>query len=310
MEGTLYLIIDSRSLFRQDGEGDGQVGVQSSLLVSGECVFNSLIQFTRLYNLSGGQKKRLDMYVCDSGGGTLLFSGFISEITREVQQESLPRVLGEMGDKVGLGEMKMSPTISKCLCRINGVRKRFGHAKSDNDRIILVDASNKDDYISQYVSLLNCGFASQKLGTPIDVVSVTRSPSPLLNNLVDICKGLNLRYSQMADSLLEGGGEMRDGGRELEQGLTPFLIFHLLPSLQAREETFVSLNRTKQTGLAVCFCHHEKIDIGYVCSSCLSIFCSRFRAPICSTCGARLKRVPIQQKTLSSLNIEDGRNIY
>ncbi|KAJ1609235.1 putative transcription factor [Cryptosporidium canis] len=163
MEGTLYLIIDSRSLFRQDGEGDGQVGVQSSLLVSGECVFNSLIQFTRLYNLSGGQKKRLDMYVCDSGGGTLLFSGFISEITREVQQESLPRVLGEMGDKVGLGEMKMSPTISKCLCRINGVRKRFGHAKSDNDRIILVDASNKDDYISQYVSLLNCGFASQKL---------------------------------------------------------------------------------------------------------------------------------------------------
>lgn len=120
----------------------------------------------------------------------------------------------------------------------------------------------------------------------IDVVSVTRSPSPLLNNLVDICGGLNLKYSEMADSLLEGGGdETREDHYGLDRGLTPFLIFHLLPSVQAREETFVSTSRTRQTGLAVCFCHHERLEIGYVCSSCLSIFCSRFRAPICSTCG-------------------------
>lgn len=119
----------------------------------------------------------------------------------------------------------------------------------------------------------------------IDVVSVTKNPSPLLNNLVDICNGLNLKYSDMADSLIQGGLIVSEDNQELDQGLTSFLIFHLLPSIQAREKFFVSINKTKQTGLAVCFCHHQKIEIGYVCSSCLSIFCSKFKAPICSTCG-------------------------
>ncbi|KAL5368385.1 putative transcription factor [Cryptosporidium parvum] len=286
MEGTLYIILDSRSLFRYEDTGESQSNAQSNLLVSGECVLNSIFQFTRLYNLSTGQKKKLNIYLCDSKGENLLFDGFISGLTKELQFEIMPKMLEEISERISLGEMKMSPTISKCLCKINSTRKKFGYNRSEKDRIILLDASNKDEYISQYVSLLNCGFASQKLDVVIDVVSVTRNPSPLLNNLVDICNGLNLKYSQIVDSLAESNIEInKEDHHWLDQGLTPFLIFHLLPSIQAREEIFISINKTKQTGLAVCFCHHQKIEIGYVCSSCLSIFCSRFKAPICSTCG-------------------------
>ena len=35
---------------------------------------------------------------------------------------------------------------------------------------------------------------------------------------------------------------------------------------------------------ASCFCHKRSIDIGFVCSVCLSIFCEKL--PHCITCGA------------------------
>lgn len=35
---------------------------------------------------------------------------------------------------------------------------------------------------------------------------------------------------------------------------------------------------------ASCFCHKNSIDVGWVCSVCLSIFCEKL--PVCITCGA------------------------
>ena len=38
---------------------------------------------------------------------------------------------------------------------------------------------------------------------------------------------------------------------------------------------------------AACFCHRQLIDIGFVCSVCLSIYC-KF-SPICTTCDTKFK---------------------
>ena len=38
---------------------------------------------------------------------------------------------------------------------------------------------------------------------------------------------------------------------------------------------------------AACFCHRQLIDVGFVCSVCLSIFC-KF-SPICTTCHTVFK---------------------
>jgi len=38
---------------------------------------------------------------------------------------------------------------------------------------------------------------------------------------------------------------------------------------------------------AACFCHRKLIDVGYVCSVCLSVFCSF--TPICSTCDCNFQ---------------------
>jgi transcription initiation factor TFIIH subunit 3 len=40
---------------------------------------------------------------------------------------------------------------------------------------------------------------------------------------------------------------------------------------------------------AACFCHRRVIDLGYVCSICLSIFCEIPEGGECLTCGTKLE---------------------
>ncbi|KAH8741727.1 hypothetical protein FG386_001301 [Cryptosporidium ryanae] len=292
MESTLYFILDSRSIFFRKREYFRGVEDEDNIMVTGTGVWSSMVRFSRLYNIKGGRKKKTSIYLCDSNGYYLVYEGYISNLTVDMEKNKLIDKLSEYSSEISLGDMLLSSVISKCLCKINQSR-RNSFSKSVEDRIIVIDASKKDDYISQYVSLLNAGFASQKLGVVVDILSVSREPSSLLSNFADICNGLNLNYKEAIDSVsLEYGAKNGNSGyfsvynkERNDQGLTAFLIFHFLPSIEARDETFIRVNRTKQTGFVVCFCHHDKIDIGYVCSSCLSIFCSLFRAPICSTCG-------------------------
>ena len=47
---------------------------------------------------------------------------------------------------------------------------------------------------------------------------------------------------------------------------------------------------------AACFCHRDLIEIGFVCSVCLSIFCQF--SPICSTCETAFN-LPIMSNSKS-----------
>ena len=39
---------------------------------------------------------------------------------------------------------------------------------------------------------------------------------------------------------------------------------------------------------AACFCHRRIVDVGFVCSICLSIFCEPVADGTCLTCGSHL----------------------
>ncbi|KAI8443151.1 transcription factor Tfb4-domain-containing protein [Phakopsora pachyrhizi] len=57
-----------------------------------------------------------------------------------------------------------------------------------------------------------------------------------------------------------------------------------LPGIQARK--LLNLPQQDRVDLrSTCFCHRKIIDIGYVCSVCLSIFCSPI--PVCFTCKTK-----------------------
>ena len=64
-------------------------------------------------------------------------------------------------------------------------------------------------------------------------------------------------------------------------GLLNYLIWLFLPNESTRK-IIVYPPKSEVDYRAACFCHRKLIDIGYVCSVCLSVFCSF--TPICSTC--------------------------
>ncbi len=69
-------------------------------------------------------------------------------------------------------------------------------------------------------------------------------------------------------------------------GLLNYLLWLFLPEHSTRK-MLVYPPKTQVDFRAACFCHRKLIDIGYVCSVCLSVFCSF--TPICSTCNCNFQ---------------------
>ncbi|XP_032287182.1 general transcription factor IIH subunit 3 isoform X2 [Phoca vitulina] len=96
---------------------------------------------------------------------------------------------------------------------------------------------------------------------------VLDSDSGLLQQACDITGGLYLKVPQML-SLLQ------------------YLLWVFLPDQDQRSQLILP-PPVHVDYRAACFCHRNLIEIGYVCSVCLSIFCSF--SPICTTCETAFK---------------------
>uniref|UniRef100_A0A8D0ITU0 General transcription factor IIH subunit 3 n=1 Tax=Sus scrofa TaxID=9823 RepID=A0A8D0ITU0_PIG len=96
---------------------------------------------------------------------------------------------------------------------------------------------------------------------------VLDSDSGLLQQACDITGGLYLKVPQMP-SLLQ------------------YLLWVFLPDQDQRSQLILP-PPIHVDYRAACFCHRNLIEIGYVCSVCLSIFCNF--SPICTTCETAFK---------------------
>ena len=133
-----------------------------------------------------------------------------------------------------------------------------------NARILVMTASGAT--ASQYMNYMNAFFTAQKLGLPIDACMLEKD-SGLLQQGADITGGLYMRVDNI-DSLLQ------------------FLVWAFLPQTGMRGQLGMPA-AAKVDYRAACFCHRQLVDIGFVCSVCLSIFC-KF-SPICTTCHTVFK---------------------
>ncbi|TKC50210.1 hypothetical protein EI555_000703, partial [Monodon monoceros] len=128
-----------------------------------------------------------------------------------------------------------------------------------------------EDSTLQYMNFMNVIFAAQKQNILIDAC-VLDSDSGLLQQpfvlqACDITGGLYLKVPQMP-SLLQ------------------YLLWVFLPDQDQRSQ--LTLPPPVHVDYrAACFCHRNLIEIGYVCSVCLSIFCNF--SPICTTCETAFK---------------------
>lgn len=132
-----------------------------------------------------------------------------------------------------------------------------------------------------YVGLMNCVFAAQKAKIPIDVLSL---PPPSTGTAPPI-------FLQQASHLTEGVYWRWNGRGGLLQYLhvcRSLTHFYMLMSRSARSDAdtsfqtiFLSPPSLRQTPFsippqdavdfrAVCFCHQDVVDVGFVCSVCLS----------------------------------------
>ncbi|WZZ57954.1 hypothetical protein YC2023_058061 [Brassica napus] len=138
---------------------------------------------------------------------------------------------------------------------------RSGHLHPQ-PRILCLQGS--PDGPEQYVAVMNSIFSAQRLMVPIDSCYIGTQNSAFLQQASYITGGVHHAPKQL-------------------DGLFQFLTTIFATDLHTR--SFVQL--PKPVGVdfrASCFCHKKTIDMGYVCSVCLSIFCEHHKK--CSTCGS------------------------
>ncbi|KAF2869688.1 TFIIH subunit Tfb4/p34 [Massariosphaeria phaeospora] len=142
------------------------------------------------------------------------------------------------------------------------------HTKRESltSRILIVSVSG--DLANQYIPVMNSIFAAQRKRIPIDILKLA---------------GDTVLLQQASDAT--GGVYMKP---DRPEGLLQYLMMAFLPDTTARR----SLVMPSAGGVdfrAACFCHRNVVDIGYVCSVCLSIFCtSDLPSNLCLTCGSYL----------------------
>lgn len=69
---------------------------------------------------------------------------------------------------------------------------------------------------------------------------------------------------------------------ERPDAMLQYFLHHYLPSSKTRQ--YLRLPRQENVDFrAACFCHRRAVEMAYVCSVCLSIFCEA--STECPTCG-------------------------
>ncbi|KAG8733064.1 RNA polymerase II transcription factor B subunit 4 [Ceratobasidium sp. 428] len=194
---------------------------------------------------------------------------------RSVDDAVMERIQVEM---VALSEeqaqkpIALVPSLTQALCQINRMAppqqlagdKQGGTTKPLVDSRILV-LSASPDASTPYIPFMNSIFSAQKLRVPIDVCKVF---------------GPDTIFLQQAAYLTGGCYLNLDSSTSLLQSLT--MCF--LPAASLRK-TIELPSQGKVDFRASCFCHKEVVDMGYVCSVCLSIFCKP--VVVCATCKTK-----------------------
>ncbi|CAH1971948.1 unnamed protein product [Acanthoscelides obtectus] len=184
-------------------------------------------------------------------------------VVEKTTKQNLTQLLASETSTV-ITESLLAGAIAMALCYIVRLQRTKPPGAKLNCRILVVTGS--DCSASQYMNYMNVFFTAQKKNIVIDVCALDQHLS-LLQQGCDITGGIYLKVPQL-------------------QGLLQYLLWVFLPEPPIREK-LVLPPPVKVDYRAACFCHRELIDIGYVCSVCLSIFC-KF-SPICTTCHTVFK---------------------
>ncbi|CAO1613831.1 unnamed protein product [Parajaminaea phylloscopi] len=137
---------------------------------------------------------------------------------------------------------------------------------------------------TQYIGLMNCIFAAQRRGIPIDVLKIFGEDTVFLQQATNLTGGIYFRLNKDdADTNGVAAPPAIDQQRLLQTLHTTYL-----PPPAYRNRLFHLPTLDEVDFRASCFCHGTIVDVGYVCGVCLSIFCHP--PPKCFICNSRFPK--------------------
>ncbi|EPZ34189.1 transcription factor Tfb4 [Rozella allomycis CSF55] len=181
------------------------------------------------------------------------------ELTKNI--ESLIADISEnLMEKDIIGFSRITSALCKSLC-FHNVEKLKAKEKIQS-RILILSTSDFDT--SQYIDTMNCIFSAQKDNIVIDVCRLGKTDSSFLKQAASLSGGIYLKCNQ--ESLLLN------------------LMTHFFPDNLTRTNLITPVvdNVDFRT---TCVCHQKVIDLGYICSVCLTVYCSF--VPICHNCRTK-----------------------
>lgn len=150
----------------------------------------------------------------------------------------------------------ISSALSLALC---------GLQNQDDPRILMISYQN--DLPSEYIPVMNCIFAAQKSNISIDVLRYSKENSLFLSQASFLTQGYYYQTTYQ---------------KELIQVL--FTIFIVPKKLRS---DLILPNQEVTDLRPLCFCHKKTMEMGHVCTICLSIYCGK--VDFCRSCGTKFK---------------------
>lgn len=156
-----------------------------------------------------------------------------------------------------------------------------GNMGSFKSRILILSVTQ--DASTQYIPMMNCIFAAQKKGITIDVCKLFGSDTVFLQQASYLTSGTYFRLADDQDDT----STKSSGATDMRSRLVQTLMTTYLPSRSMRG--VMNLPTLEEIDFrAACFCHRRIVDIGYICSVCLSLFCQP--RPFCLTCRSKFPK--------------------
>eukprot|EP00889_Picochlorum_renovo_P005676 jgi/Picre1/32706/NNA_008051.t1 len=242
-----------------DGWGSWRDVLPTSSRIRRQRLHQTLV---RVYQSSGLQRDDLNMsvFLVDSSGespANVLLGSTARDIIVDKQKSTT------VDSRASAPPWGSALVQALCHVKKHSIRQIEQNDVGVESSRILCIATSQDDS-SKYLTFMNAVFASQRDGITIDCCHLGSKDSSLFQQACLLTGGLHMRPAR-PQSLLE----------------------YLMTAYIADEDARKDLRYPSAQGIdfrASCFCHHTLIDMGYVCSVCLSVFCEKHS--ICLTCGS------------------------
>ncbi|KAK2806428.1 hypothetical protein FQN50_005845 [Emmonsiellopsis sp. PD_5] len=150
-----------------------------------------------------------------------------------------------------------------------------------SSRVLILSTSSTTTSAHQYIPIMNSIFACQRLSIPIDILKLS-GDAVFLQQASDATRGIYLSIAPTPAT-----PTTPTIPPPTPTSLLQSLLLAFLPDQRARTHLILPTGADVDFR-AACFCHRRVVDVGFVCSICLSIFCEPPLGNECLTCGTRL----------------------